>query len=115
LKPIPLNFIPSSSFPASPGLGKMPRSSDKIRPVLKNIAESNQERFALLQRLEQEMKSAIRLEHRRSYQLLQNWLTEQARFAKIFDSDTGKQMSDEEIIDALSEMLGMDLPEEKKE
>src|ERR1700733_10198019 len=57
----PLQFRPSGSFAAEGSSGKSPRGSGRIRPVLQSIAQVNQERYELVERLENEMAEAFRI------------------------------------------------------
>ena len=113
-KPVPLEFQPSGSFGSAGGVGKMPRASGAIRPMLENIARGNAERYVVFKRAEEEMEAALRTqsENLREWMKtmmqhgIEHGLLEVVEEAKI----ANEGMSEDEIVEMLSKIINMDEP-----
>jgi hypothetical protein len=100
---------PSGAFAAYAGLGKMPRASGQMRPILGKIVQKNRERYELLNRLRDEMLEATRR--------LSDQTREWPKWAKdylakySFLEETAiepPELTDDEIVEMLSKMIDMD-------
>jgi hypothetical protein len=105
-----LENTPSGAFTAYAGLGKMPRASGQIRPILEKIVQGNQERYELLSRLRKEMLEAARSLSNQ----VQEWpdwakaYLSELEFLKEAEKAEKQQLTDDEIVEMLSKMMEME-------
>lgn len=108
--PTMLRSQPSGSFAAYAGFGKMPRASGQIRPILQKIVEGNQERYELLEQLRKEMVKAQALFRLKNLEWVE-WAKEYLAAYELLGQRSEplpEQLTDEEIVDILCEMMEMD-------
>ena len=112
--PAPLEVKPSNSFNAPAGAGKLPRTFGKIRLMLANIIQVNQERYELHQRLRSEMMELMRIERQR----IRDAIRRDLPFADLYKPKPAPKpdievLSDDEAVNLLSEMLLTNSPPEE--
>jgi hypothetical protein len=119
-----LEVKPSNSFTDPSGIGKPPRVSGQIRPILSNIVQVNQRRYQLLQLLREEMIDALRQEREQIREMMSGYREEQLKrnstrkFVAAHDAleklgisaSRIPHFSDREIQDVLDKIIAMDSP-----
>ena len=82
----------------------MPRASDQIGPVLRNIGQGNQDRYQLLQRLREEIAHALRIERAITRGLMEggrrNQLIRNSMRSRVSESRDKFGMTELQITDA---------------
>jgi hypothetical protein len=100
------------------GSAKPPRDSVAIRSSLRNIVDGNRERHALLERLRAELRKEKTLQRELNREAI-GWMKEYLRIYGMLPEDekpmAPEQLSEDEIVDMLSELINMDRPPEESD
>jgi hypothetical protein len=100
------------------GSAKPPRNSSAIGPLLRNIVDGNRDRHSVLEHLRDELAKEKILQ-RELNQAAIGWMMEYRRIYGLSWEPEGQeppareQLSEDQIVEMLSELIGMDRPPEE--